>query len=118
MKELEPCNWIDIIWRGGDVESYMSKIELKDDRVRRNVSASIVRLAPHCDVAILHFRNNDITVVDVQDFKHNPALKKALYQVYDNMSSFGDEFKGTKGEKKIIENIENLCNQMKKLFEL
>lgn len=118
MKELEPCNWIDIIWKGGDVDSYVSKIEWTDDRVRRNVCASILRLVPHCDVAILHFRNNDITVVDIKDFKYNPALKRALYQVYDNMSDFSSEFRGLKCEKEITESVENLCNQMKKLFEL
>lgn len=118
MKELEPCNWIDIVWKGGDVEAYLKKIEWKDDRVRRNVAASIVRLVPHCDVAILHFRNDDITVVDIQDFKHNRALKRALYQVYDNMSDFGNEFKGMKCEAKVLKSIDNLCSQIKKLLEV
>lgn len=116
MKELEPCSWIDIIWKGGEVDSYISKIEWRDDRVKRNVYASIHRLVPYCDVAILHFKNNDITVVDICDFKYNPALKRALGQVYDNMSDFGKEFIGTNGEKEILESIENLCAQMKKLL--
>lgn len=117
MKELDPCNWIDIVWKGGNVENYLSKVEWKDDRVRRNVAASIIRLVPHCDVAVLHFRNNDVTVVDIQDFKYNPALKRALGQVYDNMSDFGNEFKGMKCENEIIKSIDNLCSQIKKLLE-
>ncbi len=79
------CYWIDILSKEDDYMTVLNNWNLKDPQVKRNITASINRIILENKVAVLHFSNSDIAVVNINDFAHNIQLQRALQQVYDNL---------------------------------
>jgi hypothetical protein len=82
-----PCVWIDILGKESCVIEYLDNCGIEDPTCKRNVEASLNRLLPFYDIAVLHFRYLDIAVVRLAEFASNPALHKCLEEAKDNMRS-------------------------------
>ena len=79
------CCWIDIFSKNENYTKDLNSWDLKDPQVTGNIKASIDRMIAENQIAVLHFSNSDIAVVNVNDFGYNVQLQRALQQVYDHL---------------------------------
>lgn len=112
------CCWIDIFSKSDDYMIELNAWDIKDSRVKRNVTASIRRMIEDNQVAVLHFSNSDIAVVNVNDFGYNVQLQRALQQVYDNILKLDLENLSNDIRYELKKKVEKIVRILHKLIQI
>jgi len=112
------CCWIDIFSKSDDYITELNAWEIKDPQVKRNVMATINRMIVDNQIAVLHFSNSDIAVVNVNDFAQNVQLQRALQQVYDHVLKLDLENLSNDVRYELKTKIEKMVKILHKLIDM